>query len=81
MNSVSDPEWRSLENKIIAWDEHLRTRERAIHQLDERLRELERQMGALRRRLAGGTGVMAAVQAPADVIVDEASTANAANAA
>jgi hypothetical protein len=80
MNSVSDPEWRSLENKIIAWDEHLRTRERAIHQLDERLRELERQMGAIKRRLAGGTGVMAAVQPPSD-LVDEVSTANRANAA
>ncbi len=64
MHRVSDPEWRALENKIIAWDERVRTREREIQQLDERLRELEERMGALKRRLAVGTGVMASVPEP-----------------
>jgi predicted nucleic acid-binding Zn-ribbon protein len=66
MKQVSDPEWRALEVKILAWDERIRTREREIHQLDERLRELEQRMGQLKRRLAVGTGVMAAVPEPTD---------------
>lgn len=56
MNSASDPNWKSLENKIIVWDERLRTREREIQALDVRLRELEERLGQLKRRLAQGTG-------------------------
>lgn len=66
MNRSSDPEWRALQAKIIAWDERIRTREREIQLLDERLRELEERLGALRRRLAIGTGVMSSVPDPTD---------------
>lgn len=58
MTRSSDPGWRSLEAKIIAWDERIRSREKEIQALDERLRELEVQLGALKRRLALGTGVI-----------------------
>ena len=66
MTSLSDPEWRVLEVKILAWDERVRSRERDIHQLDERLRDLEQRMGVLKRRLALGTGVMASVADPTE---------------
>lgn len=59
MNRASDPDWKSLENKIIVWDERLRTREREIQALDARLRELEERLGQLKRRLAQGTGRIA----------------------
>jgi predicted nucleic acid-binding Zn-ribbon protein len=64
MNRVSDPDWKSLENKIIVWDERLRTREREIQALDVRLRELEERLGALKRRLAQGTGRIAVPPVP-----------------
>lgn len=64
MTRTSDPGWRSLEAKIIAWDERIRSREREIQALDERLRELETQLGALRRRLALGTGVIVPITEP-----------------
>jgi predicted nucleic acid-binding Zn-ribbon protein len=66
MNRVSDPEWRALEVRILAWNERIRSRERELHRLDERLRELEQQLGALKRRLAAGTGVMASMSEPGD---------------
>ncbi len=66
MNRVSDPEWGALEEKILAWDERIRSREQKIKVLDERLRDLEQQLGALKRRLALGTGVMASVVPDAD---------------
>lgn len=58
MKRASDPEWQALEQKIIAWDDRIRSREREIQALDARLRELENQLGALKRRLALGTGVV-----------------------
>ena len=68
MTQSSDPGWRSLEAKIIAWDEKIRSREREIQQLDERLRDLEMQLGVLKRRLAVGTGVIvSAAELRADV--------------
>jgi len=58
MTRSSDSGWSSLEAKIIAWDERIRSRERKIQALDERLRDLEVKLGALKRRLALGTGVV-----------------------
>jgi uncharacterized coiled-coil DUF342 family protein len=58
MTRSSDPGWSSLEAKVIAWDERIRSREREIQALDERLRDLEVKLGALKRRLAVGTGVI-----------------------
>ncbi|HWO20313.1 MAG TPA: hypothetical protein VNO30_16200 [Kofleriaceae bacterium] len=68
MTRASDTDWKSLESKIIVWDERLRTREREIQALDVRLRELEERLGQLRRRLAQGTGRIEMPQAllPAD---------------
>jgi hypothetical protein len=63
MTRSSDPGWRSLEAKIIAWDERIRSREREIQALDERLRALETQLGVLKRRLALGTGVIVPITA------------------
>jgi len=64
MTRSTDPGWRSLEAKIISWDERIRSREREIHALDERLRELETKLGALKRRLALGTGVIVTTAEP-----------------
>ena len=66
MNRVSDPNWKSLEEKIIVWDERLRSREREIQALDVRLRELEERLGQLKRRLAQGTGRIEIPQQQAD---------------
>jgi hypothetical protein len=58
MNGVRDPQWQALEERILAWDERIRNRERAMQVLDERMRDLQQQLTVLRRRLALGTGVM-----------------------
>lgn len=71
MNRASDPDWKSLENKIIVWDERLRTREREIQALDARLRELEERLGQLKRRLAQGTGRIVMSAAPMTVTPPE----------
>ena len=64
MKNITDPEWKALELRIIAWDERIRHREHEIKLLDDRLRELEQRLGALRRRLAFGTGAMVPISEP-----------------
>lgn len=67
MKRMTDPEWRVLEVKILAWDERIRNREHQIQQLDEKLHDLQERLGALKRRLAVGTGVMASVPDPTEL--------------
>jgi len=66
MSRITDPEWRALEDRILAWNERIRSRELELRRLDERLRELEQQLGVLKRRLAAGTGVMASMTEPGE---------------